>query len=421
MAIVNYLVNDQNKLIKTVFGDYLEKQFIMTSPIFGTMKRIIGPFGKEKKITFRGSVGSGLGASAVNGDLPESNNHKVLEATLTTKRFYGTVTFDNEAIVASKTSVDAFVSLFKEHNEVLVTAFNLDKERQLIRNDIAGLGILVSSSATPVTGNGSVATPYLVTLNTVDPLFMLEEGHLVNIGPETTKLEVAVIDDVAKVISLVGTSAILAASAAGPAAIPADDSRNVYMQGSRGQEWGGLLGVLSATSGTYKGQAISRRFQASQINAAAAAISTSLLNRLVIDMITKTGVKPTMILLGPEQFRRYIDTLESAKRYNTSLSVPAKGKFAAEVSYEGIEFMSSLGPVPIVQSRFVPSTVAMALNTDHIELHMREEFKWMAQDQTNSVMQQVPNKDQYTAYYGGYSDLFINPHFQGIISNLSVA
>lgn len=422
MAIVNYLADDQNKLMKEVYGDYNEKQFIQTSPIFGTCKRVIGPFGKEKVITFRGSAGAGIGNSGVNGNLPSSSNHKILEARLTTKRSYGTVTFDNEAIVASKTSVDAFVSLFKEHNEVLTTSFNLDKERQLIRNDIAGAGALARASATAVTGAGTDADPYILELNTVDPLFMFEEGHIVNMGAETTELLVKEVNDVDKELSLVGTSAILATSVAGPAAIPDTVSRNVFMQGSKDQEWGGLLGVLSATSGSYKGQAITRRWQSTQkAHDASTPITTKLLNEVVIDMITKTAVKPKMILLGPVQFRLYIDQLEDQKRYNTPVSIKANGKFAAQVSYEGIEFMSSMGSIPIMQSRFVPSDVAMILNTDHIELHMREEFKWMAQDRTNSVLQQVPGKDQYTAYYGGYSDLFINPFFQGIVTNLKTS
>lgn len=416
MAIVNYLADDQNKLMKEVYGDFLEKQFIQTSPIFGTCKRVIGPFGKEKVITFRGSVGGGIGNAPVGGNLPQASNHKILEARLTTKRSYGQVVFDNEAIVASRTSVDAFVSLFKEHNEVLVTSFNIDKERQLIRNDVAGLGILASSDATPVTGAGTEASPYVVQLSTNDPLFMFEEGHLVNMGAENTNLLVDEVDDVAKTISLVGTSAILAASVAGPAAIPDTDSRNIYMQGSRGIEWSGLLGVLSATSGTYKGETITRRWQSTKtVHDASTPLTTALLNKNIIDIITKSGVKPKMILIGPTQFELYVNSLEDQKRYNLPAS---NSKFVNQVSYEGIEFMSSMGPIPVMQCRFVPSDVAMVLNTDHIELHMREDFKWMAKDHTNSVLQQVPGKDEYAAYYGGYSDLFINPFFQGIITNL---
>lgn len=416
MPIVNYKGIQEDKLMKEVYGDYLEQQFIQTSPVFGNCKRIVGPMGREKVITFRGSVGAGLGSSPVGGNLPVASTNKQLKATLTTKRFYARVEFDREAIEASKTSVDAFVSLFKDQNDVAVSAFNIDKERQLIRNDIAGAGVLVTSSATPVTGNGTTTTPYVVDLADTDPLFMIEEGHLVNMGTETTALLVDAVDDVNKTISLVGTSSILATSAAGPTAIPSGVSRNVYMQGSKDAEWSGLLGVLSATSGTYKGETISRRWKATQFaHDASTPLTTALLNKVVIDIITKTGKKPNMILISPLQFELYINQLENQKRYNLPA---ANSKFKNQVSYEGIEFMSSMGPIPVMQSRFVPQAVAMILNTEYIELHMRHEFKWL--DNDGSILGRREDKDSYEARYGGYSDLFINPHFQGIITNLKL-
>lgn len=412
MAIVNYKGIQEDKIMKDVYGERLEKQFIQTSPLFGTCKRVVGPMGRQKIISFRGSVGAGLGSSPVGGNLPQASFNKQLKATLTTKRFYGRVEFDGEAIEASKTSVDAFVSLFKEQNEVVVTAFNIDKERQMIRNDADGSGVLVTANASNITGT---VGNYVVSLADTDPLFMLEEGHYVNISDETTALLVDEVNDVAKTIKLVGTSAKLAAALAAVGPLDVAD-RKIYMQGSKDAEWAGLLGVLTATSGTYKGETISRRWKSEQFaHDASTPLNTPLLNKVIIKMITKTGVKPNLILISPTQFELFINQLENQKRYN----LPAKNSaFKNQVSYDCISFMSSMGEIPVKESRFVPEDVCMILNTDYIEMHMRHEFKWLASDKDGSVLGRREDKDSYEARYGGYSDLFINPHFQGIITNL---
>jgi hypothetical protein len=69
-------------------------------------------------------------------------------------------------------------------------------------------------------------------------------------------------------------------------------------------------------------------------------------------------------------------------------------------------------------SRFVSDEKMLFLNDKHIELACRPGgFEWFDEDGTVFLRE---SGDSYEARYGGYCDLFINPHFQGQLDNLAV-
>ena len=268
---------------------------------------------------------------------------------------------EREAIKASETSEGAFVKAMQETVKKTLESFMRNCSRQLF-ND--GSGVLAkgagASAATAVTGNGSTATPYVVVL-TSSTFFdaNLEERDLVNIvtglasdntggSAEATALEIVAVDVVNYTISLVGTSARLAALVAGTAKFATTDG--IVMQNSYLNDLTGLRGI------------------------------------------------------------------SNQKRYELS---PKDSKYSAQFSFDGLQFMSTAGIVPVVYDRFVKDDEIWLLNDNYITMCMRPGgAQWFEEDGT--VFLRDSGSDSYSARYGLYGELYIIPTFHSHIFNLAV-
>lgn len=403
MATWNYKNLTEALLMKKTYDRHIQKQFNKSSVLFGRMKQKLNSFeGESKYIAIEQSIGGGR----ASGNLPTPNRNKTARAELTTKKLYATVSVDRESMKASRSSVGAFVKFTEYPVKVAVQGFNTNVERQMVLNDIAGLGTLFTVDATSVTGAGIPGSPYVIDVNEAHLLVSVEEGDLVNIDQETSELEVVEVDEDNSTISLVGTSATITTGT--------NATAPVFMQKSRGNELEGLQGILKATSGTYKGVAIGRRWKATQVARAASETHTELLNAAIMKVKKNTGAAPNLILAPYEQYVQILDSLESAKHYN----LPARDKkFKASLAFSAIEYISPDGIVPIVLSRFVPPTEIYVLNDEHIEFHTRDSMEWFDEDGTVFLREAT---DSYEARYGAYADFFVNPFFQAIITNLPV-
>ena len=423
MSTWTYTGSSEANLMKIKYGKMIEKQFNKSSVVLGRLnirKDFVGDSISRPVIQ---SIGGGVGA----GSLPTSNANKVGKCLLNDiKSLYAVVSVNRETIKAARSDEGAFVRMTKFPVRMAVESFNRNLERQIIRNDVAGAGALISGNAsnTNVSGSGTSGDPYVVSFDNASTyhaaeLEALEIGDLVNVNSETTDLEVTDIESVSYsggyvtfTVDLVGTSSQLS-SLSGSGPFGASDS--LYMQGSKDNELDGIKGVLAATSGTYKNIAIGRRWQSYRKDASSAAVSTDLLNDLVINVKRQSGESPTFLLTSYHQFVKILNLLEDQKRYN----LPAKDKkFKGHISFAGVEFMSADGAIPVLPSRFMDSDKVYALNDKHIELALRPGgFEWFDDDGTVFLRETT---DSYEARYGGYGELFINPHFQGELHSLSV-
>jgi hypothetical protein len=405
---------EEAKVLKTVFGPYNTQQFVQTSIVFGMAKKISGFTGKNKEIAFRGSAGAGVGAGV--GGLPEASQHAYLKAVLTRKKSYARVDIDRETALATRDDKGAFVAFMKEYNDVAITSFNLNIERQIIANDIAGAGSLaVGEAATGMDVTVANTDEYTVPLPLTTNMFHFQVGHLVNINSETTRLKVikVVSTATAKSVTLKGVSARLAAlEAAATDAGEFSAADNIYMQGSKDAELAGIRGVLLATDGdTYKSQIIGNNFVSVNVNKAGALALTDL-DDVIIDLQVKAEA-PTIILASPKQYKKILALLPSQKTYN----VPAR-EYKGQISYSALEYQSSAGPIPIRMNRFVPDSEIFFLNMNHIEFHMLDAPMWLAK-QDGSVLRDREDEDAMEGRYGVYWDLFVNPQFQGILRGLT--
>ena len=418
MSAWTYSASNEANLMKIKYGRLIEKQFNQQNPLFARIKKKENFVGSQIEEPIVQSIGGGVSA----GSLPTANENKIAKATITSKKLYAKTSIDRESMKASRSDEGAFVRFTKFPVQIATKSFNRNVERMFTRGDASGSGALITGDAanSNVSGNGAAGTPYVISFDKASTYFpaefeCIEEGDILNAGTESTELEVVAVSVTEAngyatgTISLVGSSALLAADTGA-----APFAESLYMQKSKDNETLGLQGVLSATSSTLYGVSVGRRWQATQKDASSAALSTDLMNEVIMNMKRKCGECPNMILTSYHQYTKLLNLLEDHKRY----PLPAKGALKGVISFQTIVYASPDGDIPVVMSRFMDSDKIYFLNEKHISLHLRPGgFEWFDEDGTVFLRE---SGDSYEARYGGYGQFYINPHFQGYLYNLAV-
>lgn len=413
MSAWTYSATNEARLMKIKYGKLIEDQFNKENILFARIKVKDDFVGSQMDMPIIQSIGGGVGA----GNLPTANENKIGKASLSSKKLYAVTSIDRESMKAAKTDEGAFVRFTAFPVKIAVESFNRNLERMLTVGDVTGTGALITGNASNsnVTGAGTSGDPYIVTFNATGVYNLahsapFEEGDNLNVNTETTEVEITAITatSTSLILSLVGTSARLATLAG---ANPFTSTDKLYMEGSKDNEIIGIRGVIAASSSTAYGVTVGRRWQAYQKSAASAALTTDLINEMVIGIKRQCGKAPKFVLTSYVQYQKLLNLLEDHKRY----AVPAR---RGEISFEAIQVMTPEGAIPVIASRFVLDTEMFFLNDDHIELHLRPGgFEWFDDDGTVFSREAT---DSYEARYGGYGQSFINPHFQGYLHTLAV-
>ena len=187
------------------------------------------------------------------------------------------------------------------------------------------------------------------------------------------------------------------------------------MQNSKSADSTGLKQVLDATSGSLYGISVARRWQAgSQIAAGGAGLTTDIMNQSMLEIQRKSGKVPNLIMCSFTQYRKLLNILEDQKQY---IVEPRSPELVGKVSFRGVEFMSSAGPVGVFPERFIEDDRMYLLNDNFIQIHHRPDFGWF--DDDGSVFLRT-SEDSYEARFGGYLETYIVPPFHGVISGLAV-
>jgi len=399
MTSWTYSASTESNLMKVKYGKLIDKQFAQNNVLMGRIKIKDNFVGSQIEEPVEQSIGGGVGC----GSLPTANESKIGKATITSKKLYAAVSIDRESMKASKSSEGAFVKFTKYPVKMATRSFDRNFERMLVRNS--------------ATGDGNLAT--VASIADSDPIFVItyaantnmaafEEGDIVNFDSgDTDKFEITAVDETA------ATNNITVTRLTGSQVPAATDE--TYMQSSEGKEIFGLNGILAATSSTLYGVTVGRRWQAYQKDASSAALSTDLMNDCVINLKKQCGESPNLILTSYKQYVKLLNLLEDQKRYN----LPARDKkFKGVISFAGVEYMSADGPIPVFPSRFMDDEKMFFLNDAKIVLHRRPGgFSWFDEDGT--VFLRAASADSYEARYGGYCQVFVNPHFHAILDNLA--
>lgn len=394
-------LTEAQKLFKIKYEKLSENVYNSANVLLGRVKKSYDFVGQKIQITIPSSFSGGVGS----GSLPKANVAIYERAELEAKKMYAVVEIDRETIKASLKDEGSFVRATKEVVQKAVESFMRNMSRALF-NDGSGLLGVTTGSAVEAAGNTTVQIANFKEAN-------FEERDLVNLGTGTTAIELLSVDPDNSKITLEGVS------------LGATSGTEIYMQGSKGKDPEGLKGVvqseieLAAASKSPYGITPSRRWSAGHVEAAAqAAISTDMLNKVMLNIKKKCGKSPNLIVCSFKQYEKILNLLEDKKRYSVNTRAGLKSKSGADISFSGVEFMSVDGPIGIFPERFVEDDRIYLLNDSHIEIKHRPDFGWFDDDGT--IFLRKPSHDAYEARYGGYLQVYINPVFHGVIKDLSV-
>lgn len=417
MANASYLnMSDISDLFKERNVGRSLDQYNNMNITYAKIKKTYNFLGKQENRSIGLSDGSGFGSSSSSLPTVSIDSASYEVANITHKHVTSVVEIERKAMKAGKSEEGLFdVSALDHVAEKAVRSLNRNMSRILFG---AGDGLLYTGNASNsnVSGAGTSGDPYVINMNG-DATSMVwanfEEGDLININSETTNLSIALIDKTAgaELIKVVGTSSRLGTLAG---ANPFGASDKIYAQGSKDNDPMGL-GMIELTSGSTFGVShTNRRWKGNKIAASGAAISEDLLNQLVLTVEENAGETPDLIVASYYQFRKIKDFMSDLKSIEV---MPRDERLVGKISFSALQFMSAAGPIPIVADRFVKKDYCYALNTSRIEAMHAPDFGWFEDDGT--VFLRRDTSDRYQARYGGYMNIFIQPHFQGVLTGLA--
>lgn len=421
--MAQFNLTDQTNLFKINYYKKSENMYNSYNVLQGRIRKRYDFTGKQRFVATPLSFSGGVGS----GSLPAANAGNYQGAIITAKKVYARAEIEREAIKASANNVGAFVQATRETVQKTVESYMRNCSRILFGDGSGVLGVGPGAGAN-VSGAGSSGDPYIVLIADDTTWFRFveanfEERDFVNVvtgndrtlfnttgSPELTRLEITDVNPTTRAISLVGTSVQLAAlTGVGPFAT--DDA--LVMQGSYGNDPKGLKNIIDATTGSLYGIPVQRRWQGRSTDANGKGVTVDLMNNELLSIEKKLGKTPNMIMASYEQFRNILALLEDQKVYN----LPNRN-IKGNLSFQGVEFMTTRGPVGLFTDRFCPPDRIYFLNDNFIEAHHRPDFGWFDDDGT--VFLRKADDDVYESRYGGYYENFITPSAHGVLKGLAV-
>lgn len=421
--MANYSIADQTGLFLTLFKNRSANMYNSANVLEGRIKKSNDFVGKQMNIETQLSFAGGYGAAL----LPQGNPSLVEQAVITAKKHYSRVFVDREGLKAASSNKGAFQTYLAFPIKKTVEDFMRNMSRVLYGDTTGVLGR--GDGATNVTGAGTTGSPYVVVLRASDfNVANFEEKSIVqvvtglnggnNFGGSaeggtsiTNLLTISAVNKSTRAISLVGTSAVLAALVAGPS--PFATTAGLVPQRSYLQEAQGLSGALMATSGTLYGLTVQRKWQATQVDAGASGIVVDMMNDVMLQVEQAFGESPNMIICNYNQYRKILAQLEDQKRYN----LPNKN-IKGSLGFSGVEYMGTSGSVGIFVDRFCPEDKVFFLNDKFIHRYHRPGGVEFFKDD-NTVFLRTADEDVIEARFGGYLENFITPTAHGVLYNLA--
>lgn len=396
--MATYNMSDLSALFKTKYGKLSENVYNSATVTHGRIKKEFNFVGEDMKFPVPMGFSGGVGS----GSLPTANPGNYNKATVTAKKVYGVCELDRETIKASLQNEGAFVEMTKHSVQKTVESYTRNASRILFNDGTGALGTFVASAT------GTASAPVITVSAATWKEANWEEGDYVNINALTGVFEITAVAPATREVTLARISGSDDLTAVGAGTYV------VYMQNSKNNDPQGLKGVCDATSGSLYGISVGRRWQATQIAAAGAGISTDKMNQLMLEVQRKSGKVPDLIVTSFTQYRKIMNLLEDQKQYVVE---PRSPELKGKISFKGLEFMSAAGAVGIFPERFCDDDRLYALNSSYITQHSRPDFGWFDDDGT--VFLRKAGSDAYEARYGGYYENLIIPSFQGVISGLA--
>lgn len=395
-AATAFNLTDLTNLYKIKYGKRSENAYNSANVLLGRAKKSYDFTGKKMEFPMELSFQGGVGA----GSLPTANVAEVEDVNFTAKKVYARALYDRESIKAAASSEGAFFQNTAETVRKTVESFNRFASIILHGDGTGALGTIATGG---VTDNGSGDYDLVIS----DATWIAanwSKRDFINVASGTELFEITAVDKANKTISVQRETGGSQAPAQGEV---------VYMQGSKDNVPQGLRGVLLATSGTKYGVSIADPYISQQIDASSATITPDLINQICLNVEEESGQVPTLALCSYTQYRKILNQLEDQKRYN----LPSRAGVKGHAGFDGVQYMTTQGPIGIFPDRFVRDDLFYVLNDSFVHCYHRPGFGWFDDDGT--VFLRTADSDQYEARYGGYYENYIAPPFHGVIHTLA--
>jgi len=416
-------LTDASKLFKIKYEKLSENVYNSANVLLGRVKKSYNFTGKQLQLTIPQSFAGGVGS----GKLPSANVAKYSEAIIKAKKVYAVVEIDRETIKAALSDEGAFVRATKEVVKKGVESYMRNMSRILFNDGSGKLGSTLAVDAADAQAAKLTSTSEGIQVPIADMKEAnFEERDLIDVtvsasasvgaGTKIDGVEIIAVDPDEKTITLDSAKVSLGNFEDGSGNL---QSADLFMQNSENNDPIGLK-VLSNEAGETKLHEVDRgrRWNAQVKDAEEAAISTDMLNEMMLKVKKACGKTPNLIVTSFKQYEKILNLLEDQKRYTVNTRAGLKSKSGADISFSGVQFMSVDGPIGIFPERFVEDDRIYLLNDSHIHIYHRPDFGWFDDDGT--VFLRKAGEDSYEARYGGYLECYINPCFHGVIHGLSV-
>ena len=297
-----FSLSEASALFKIKYEKLSENVYNSANVLLGRVKKSYNFTGKQLQITIPQSFAGGVGS----GSLPKANTAIYSEAVITAKKMYAVVEIDRESIKAALSDEGAFVQATKEVVQKGVESFMRNLSRALFNDGSGVLGTVGSISGSVVTISDFKEANF-EERDLINALDVSVTPNPAIIGGNTP--EVVEIQEVDAELGTVTLSAI-------PTGLAAGDK--LIMQGSYNNDPEGLKLLDKSAPDSSYGITHGRRWQAQQKDASSAAVSTDLLNEMMLKVKKACGKSPNLIVCSFKQYEKILNLLEDQKRYTVN-------------------------------------------------------------------------------------------------------
>lgn len=384
-----------DKALKTLYlGAVAEQLNTTVNPLLTKIKQTTNNvWGKEIRKLAQYGINGGIGAGTETGELPLAASNNYEQFVLTLKNLYGTIEISDKAILASSSSVGAFVNLLNAEMEGLIKASSYNFGRMLYGDGSGKLATIVS-----VNSNGTI---------TLDDVKCVVEGIVIDVMSSSGEVisgcsarRVLSVDRATKTIKVSGNT-ILGESVGSNAFI--------VVQGSYGQELTGLKAIFNNTGSIYGLSREENPWLVPYMDSTTTSISETAIQKAIDTLDENAGSEIDFIVCSSGVKRAYQNHLATYKRNIDVMDL--NGGFKA-ISYNGI---------PLVSDRFCPNKTMYLLNTKDFALHQLCDWKWL-EGEDGKVLKQIAGKPCYTATLVKYADIICDkPCGQAVFTNIEEA
>lgn len=407
-------ISQLSGLFQTAFGGFeTDTAGWDHADLIGDIKRNEDFVGNELKLAQLIDYGGGQSS----GSLPDSSISTIYNPVLTAKRIYSTSTIDNEAIAAARMAgrnKGAFMKAVELSMLTMKGSFGDQIARQFFGDGTGELGEVAS-----VTTNA--AGDYTLTITTgswIEAHWMLKD--LVNLASDSSMFLITEIDLSARTIRVVRQTGSY---------VPAGGDK-VYKQKSKDNELTGLKAITDTPAGSnLYGVEVGYRWQASSVDANSQGISVKLLRELERQIRFQARVRKGTAVTDIVTSLTQLNSLEDAEEGKTIVYKTPSEK-VDNVGGGDISHIKVNGHlVRLHWSPFCPDDRAYMFNREKVSLQLRPDQASGAKDPGGFIengdsiffplhVSGTP-QDSYAMFYKTYGEMYINPVFTGVLTNLA--